>query len=305
MNSPQAALDLGTNSTRYICVDAREAILPQNVLARGMDVTRLGEGVDDTGEIAPEARKRVLGSLRNFNDEVRNEDGEWIGAVATSACRRASDESVDVLFEEVEALTGVWPEVIDGTREAELTYEGIAASLPDVNRGQIVDIGGGSTEWITFDESGLQSTESLSIGVVTLLERCVDGSRCSSQHAECMNEVLDNTLTPRNINSGPLVCVGGTGTTLSSVQLGLEQYEPSRVHGYELNRNQINALYDRYLGKPFNVIAREPMIQSGRAEVILPGILILKKALRLASCTTARVSDMGILAGLLSEANQA
>ncbi|MFB6345283.1 MAG: hypothetical protein ABEK50_05865 [bacterium] len=304
MTRPLAALDLGTNSTRFICVEESDTVHPETVKARGMQVTRLGEGVDDSGEITPRARDRVLDCVRGFDREVNQQDGQWVGAVATSACRRASDSSVQDLFDRIESVTSVRPELISGEREAELIYKGVTSSLPGKSNGQIVDIGGGSTEWITFNSGTLESTESLEIGVVTLYERCSSETRCTPENSDCMEDVLGETLIPRNTNNGPLLCVGGTGTTLASVHLQLETYDPGRVHGTALTRSTINQLYQKFLGEPFETIAREPMVQSGREEVLVPGILILLRSMKLTSSTEVTVSDMGILAGLISEATK-
>lgn len=301
MTTPLAALDLGTNSTRFICVEAGERIQPASVLSRGMTVTRLGEGVDGTGEISDDAIGRVLATVRQFDRDVAETGGRWAGAVATSACRRASESSVNKLFEGIQDITGIRPELISGNREAELIYRGIRASLDTLESGQIMDIGGGSTEWITFGDGELESVESLEVGVVTLFERCVEGSACSDSEVECMNDVLEDVLIPRNTSSGPLVCVGGTGTTLSSLRMNLSEYDPVNVHGSRLTLDDIDGLYRNFLGKPFQEIGRDPMVQSGREEVLVPGILILKSGMRKASVREVLVSDMGILAGVISE----
>jgi exopolyphosphatase/guanosine-5'-triphosphate,3'-diphosphate pyrophosphatase len=296
-----AALDLGTNSTRFLCVDDDESILrPSSVVARGTDITRLGEGVDSDGELSDAAMDRVVSTVGRFDEAVSNRSANWIGGLATSACRRASRDSVRKLFDRIESVIGIRPEVIDGSREAELTYQGIIFSL-DVSAGTIVDIGGGSTEWITFNQKGLSSVDSLGIGVVTLNERCVTGNSYSPESETCMEDEIETVFGTETTGLEPLVSVGGTGTTLASMELDLTEYRPEPVHGYQLDREAVDRQLKEMLGKSFEQLSEHPMIQSGREDVILPGIKILQAGMETVGASRTIVSDFGILAGLIRE----
>lgn len=299
--NPIAALDLGTNSTRFFCVNRDvTSIEPSNLLARGMEITRLGEGVDENGVIGKHAMDRVIDVVHRFNRKIQDLDGEWVGCLATSACRRANEESTKKLFQKIHETIGVEPQIIDGSKEAKLTYFGIRCSL-DVQTGTIIDIGGGSTEWISFDGGDLKFTESLPLGVVTLNERCVKNDSYTEEAYACMDREIRQLFQPEFIGSGQLISVGGTGTTLASMMLDLDQYRPDQVHGYHLDKESIRNTLDEMLNKSFEVIARNPMVQSGREDVIVPGIKILESARSKLEAERVTVSDMGILAGFLSE----
>jgi exopolyphosphatase/guanosine-5'-triphosphate,3'-diphosphate pyrophosphatase len=296
-----AALDLGTNSSRFLCVDSGvDRIRPDTIQGRDTRITRLGEGVDDSGVIAESAVNRVLKAVRDFDRTVEALGGTWVGGIGTSACRRASDSSVEELFEELGSLLGVRPEIIDGRREAELTHQGVRASLPP-NEGTIVDIGGGSTEWIPFDDEGLISARSFNVGVVTLNERCVDPERYTREAVDCMDDEIEERLPENLTGPTPLITVGGTGTTLSPMMMKLDQYDPARVHGSRIQRDDVAEFRRTMRDRTFEELGQEPMIQPGREDVILPGVLILDAALEVLEGRETVVSDLGVLTGYLSE----
>lgn len=299
---PAAVLDLGTNSTRMLCVESPGPRMdPDSIRAHETIITRLGEGVDEHGRIDPDARDRVLGAVRRFQERLDELGGHWVGGLATSACRRASGESVGDLLESVRQITGFTPRVVSGEREAELTYRGVRASLEGFRSGVVLDIGGGSSEWICSSGPDEFEVESLPIGVVTLFERCGRGDRWGNESEECVAGQLEKTFHPRHPGSGPLVVVGGTGTTLAALRLDLREYDPRRVHGYTLREEDVRALLDSLRDRPYAELAEVPVIQEGREEVILPGVHILLHAMEYRGVHEVRVSEFGVLAGLLGE----
>lgn len=299
--SEVAALDLGTNSTRFLAVSTGgNGITPDDIIDRDTRITRLGEGVDEQGAIGDRAIRRVVDTVEEYHRRIESEGIEWVGGVATSACRRASEASRSRLFDLLEDRTGIRPELVDGDREAALTYRGVRSSL-DVDSGTVIDIGGGSTEWITFDSSGLVSAESLEIGVVTLNERCLGADRYTPDALDCLEEEVRGALQPDVPGESPLVVVGGTGTTLAALDRKLREYRPMAVHGHRLPRGSIEDHLRRMSGRTFEELAEEPMIQPGREDVIVPGIKILQAGLDTAGAEEATVSDLGVLTGYLSE----
>lgn len=297
-----AALDLGTNSTRFVCVDSTaNHVAPETIHARNTTITRLGEGITADNPIKPRAAKRVCEAVYSYQNEVEKLDGQWISAVATSACRRATSDSVSTLFDDIEMITGIRPEIIDGEREAELTFKGVTNSLNMSGSGRIIDIGGGSTEWINFSDNRLNFSTSIPVGVVTLREKCVDSDSWTPKIEECVSTVLRKKFRPNDVGHGPLFVVGGTGTTVSSYFLDLDSYDPGTIHGQVMTATQLDAVYTDMKSKSFQDLSTHPMIQSGREDVILPGIEILKRSLEITSINNFQVSDLGILAGALSE----
>ncbi len=299
--SRPAVLDLGTNSTRFLCVEnVSKKLRPSDVVARDMEVTRLGEGVEGTGRINGEAMGRVLSTVKKFDRTVRDRDARWVGGIATSACRRATEDSVAALFDRVESITGNRPSVIGGEREAELTFKGVQFSL-GLQKGTIIDIGGGSTEWITFGDGRLESVASLAVGVVTLNERYVRGDSYTRESEVRMKHEVKSVFDRRVSGDGPLVSVGGTGTTLASIDLDLKDYQSSAVHGYTLSDEIIGRQLNEMVGKSFKEISEHPMIHPGREDVIVPGIKILQEGMKASGTSRVVVSDFGVLGGLLTE----
>lgn len=296
-----AALDLGTNSTRFLCLDDTcERIKPSTILDRETEITRIGSEVDRRGLITEKARSRVLSTVESFNRRVNSLGGEWIGGLATSACRRAQPESVEELFREIESMSGVRPRVIDGKREACLTYIGVRESL-DQSHGTIMDIGGGSTEWITFDSSGLLSSESLPVGIVTLKERCGSPQRYTEESLECLENEIESDFNPTATGRNNLVTVGGTGTTLAALDLELNQYRPEQVHNHTLTRREVRTLLEHLQKQSFDDLSDHPLIRPGREDVLVPGVKILETGLEVSGSDYTRISDLGILAGFLAE----
>lgn len=300
MDSRLAVLDCGTNSTRFLLAECSgDRWGPDTVLDRGMVVTRLGEGVDETGRLSEGAIRRVVTCVRDFQDRVQEEGGRWVGGIATHACRRASNR--EEFLDELEARIGVRPEVVSGEEEARLTGLGVRAALSRVTEGRIVDIGGGSTEWICFDRRGVESARSLSIGVVTLLERCVDRERWNPDIDRCVRENIRRELPPDPPGEGPLIVVGGTGTTVSAMVQQLREYDSDRVHGHRVSRDQLDALMNTLRPLTVEEIGGKAMISPGREDVIMPGIAILQECLNRAGEPRFVVSDYGVLAGCLED----
>jgi exopolyphosphatase/guanosine-5'-triphosphate,3'-diphosphate pyrophosphatase len=205
------------------------------------------------------------------------------------------------LFDRVHDLTGKRPELISGDREAELTANGVKASLPDFKEGIIVDIGGGSTEWITVQKNESLNTGSLQTGVVTLMERCVEGKSWNQKTEQCVDRELETKFDCHLNKESNLVVVGGTGTTLSSIIQGLTEYEPVNVHRHLVEREQIENVIKSMKNRTYEELSREPMIMDGREDVIIPGGKILLRCMDELSINKVTVSEYGILAGYIWE----
>lgn len=294
-----AVLDLGTNSTRYLLVEhSNHEFGLERILDRGSVVTRLGQGIDDSGHLSQEAMDRVIDTVAQFDRVVRNQGGNWVDAIATHACRRA--DNGDELFTRVRSILGFRPRLISGDEEAELIARGVKASLQNPDPCMIVDIGGGSTEWICRDEDHTERN-SFPIGVVTLRDRFEADHRWNEKDVEKMRDEVKKHL-PDRFNRGDLIVVGGTGTTLSAYRQDLEIYRSEAVHADRLQLEQIHQIRDEFLRKTFEKLLREPMIQQGREDVMIPGIVILEEFARYADVDQVIVSDYGPLVGSLVEA---
>lgn len=296
---PVAVLDLGTNSTRFLMVDGDAGgFSTDHVLDRDSVVTRLGEGVDEQGRLGDSAIERVVDRVNQYDERIDRRNGQWRGAVATSACRRV-DNGKDFL-DQVQSILDVRPDVVTGDREAELIFKGVNASLPEISSGQIIDIGGGSTEWIVFENGKTVRRDSRSIGVVTLRERCdVDGQWTEDDVVHARQLVHEQL--PEDKGEGPLIVVGGTGTTLSAHRQNLREYQPGAVHGDRIPLDEVEAIRREFQSLTFDEMEGVRMVQPGREDVMVPGIVILESFASLAGSSEVVVSDYGILAGLIEE----
>ncbi len=297
-----AAIDCGTNSTRLLVADGHG-----QPLERRMRITRLGEGVDATGQLAAEAIERCLSVLREYREIMDGFDVARGRLVATSAARDASNGN-DFLKAAGEA-TGIHPELLEGSEEGRLSLAGAVSDLGD-EKGPflVLDIGGGSTELVSgwaADDPGLTAV-SLQVGCVRITERFLVGDPPTPTElagAETMvDELLDQAITdhPRLLATHRLVGLAGTITTLASLQLGLAVYDRNRVHHAVLTVGQA---FDWYRALATEVrqarLDRAGMVP-GREDVIVGGALILAAVMTRFGFDECLVSEADILDGMVA-----
>jgi exopolyphosphatase/guanosine-5'-triphosphate,3'-diphosphate pyrophosphatase len=295
-----AAIDCGTNSTRLLVVDS-----DGETLERLTQITRLGAGVDATGQLAPDAVERCLSVLREYREVM--DKFEVVGGrlVATSAARDASNG--DEFLAAAGAVTGLEPELLVGTEEGRLSMAGAVSDLVH-ERGPflVLDIGGGSTELVTGagpDDPEL-AVVSLQVGCVRITERFLRGDPPTAAElfgAESMiNELLDGAIAdhPRFLAAHRLVGLAGTVTTLASLQLGLDVYDRNQIHHAVLTAEGV---YDWYRTLASEVTAarldRAGMVP-GREDVIVGGALILAAVMTRFGFDECLVSEADILDGM-------
>ena len=265
------------------------------------EVTRLGQGLDRSGILSPEAIERTLAILGSFSAEARRL-GATVVAAGTSALREAANASD--LIEPCKRILGVDIEVVSGSREATLAYRGALLGLDlDGTETTVVDVGGGSTEVIrgTADRPG--ETASIPLGAVRLLERYTPGAPVSGEQLAAMTSAAAVELGRRGIAiDGQLVAVGGTATTAAAVLEGLAVYDPARIHGRVTSEGELEGLLIRLAGMSLEERNRLKGLQKGREDVIVPGVVILQEVLRIAGFGQFRVSTGGIRVALTVEA---
>lgn len=293
-----AAIDCGTNSVRLLAAEASDDGLTE--LARDLRLTRLGQGVDATGEFHPDALARTFAACDDYAAEVRRLGVARLRFVATSAARDARNR--EAFFEGVRARLGVEAEVISGAEEAELSFTGALTAIPDAAAPALVmDIGGGSTELVLGSGDGILRGISLDMGSVRLRERFLPGDPPSGGEITEALDYCDDLLDASGIDFGAARTwfgVGGTATSLSAIAQGLDAYDRARVHGSTLARTDLSALAARLLTTPVAEVLRIPTMQPGRADVICAGALICARVgERLGVDLT--VSEADILDGLV------
>jgi exopolyphosphatase/guanosine-5'-triphosphate,3'-diphosphate pyrophosphatase len=303
---PVAAVDCGTNSTRLLVVAADGAVLD-----REMRITRLGEGVDATHVLAPEAVARTVDVLRGYR-RVMDELGVVRARVVATSAGRDAVNSADFLTE-VERVMGVAPEILDGAEEGALSFTGATAQLPEGSVGPgpvlVVDIGGGSTELVTGDvppraADRKVSAVSLDIGCVRLTERFLlhdpphGGELARARGA--VDEVLEaarDSLPPLSIG-GLLIGLAGTVSTLAALDGGIAVYERARIHHAVLSRVTVARWLERLAGEDTEARRARPGMDPGRADVIVGGVLILDALMNCFGRDECLVSEDDILDGM-------
>jgi exopolyphosphatase/guanosine-5'-triphosphate,3'-diphosphate pyrophosphatase len=301
-----AAIDLGTNTVRALVSEADPVT---GLVRRWADqiVTRLGEGLARRGTLAPAAAERTLAAVRGYRDRARALGAAEVLLVATAAVRQARDGSE--FLARLGAEPGIRSRMVSGEEEAALTLLGAAWGLgPVAGTYALVDVGGGSTEVLVAEGAHVLSALSFTLGVVQLAERFfVRDPAEPGELAACRAHVdarFREEVWPRIRPYRPtaLVATAGTPTTLASLDLGLGTYDPARVQGYQLSVPAIERLTTRLAALPLADRARIPGLEPGRADVIIPGALVLAAALAGLGLRAAVVSDAGLREGILLDA---
>jgi exopolyphosphatase/guanosine-5'-triphosphate,3'-diphosphate pyrophosphatase len=294
-----AGIDCGTNSIRLLIADVARSGLTDVV--REMRIVRLGQGVDRTGRLAPEALERTRVALADYATTIRRHEAERVRMVATSATRDADNREEFTAM--VRAELGVDPEVISGQQEAALTFAGAASALAAVTDPLlVVDIGGGSTELVRGADGTLRA-HSMDVGCVRMTERhlrddpptaeqiaaTVDDVRAATDHAR-VDVPLDGPLT--------FVGVAGTVTTVAAIALGLERYDPEVIHGSTITGAQIKDVTERLLRMTHTERAALPVMHPGRVDVIGGGALVLRTLVEETGVDAVVASEHDILDGI-------
>lgn len=277
-----AAFDCGTNSLRVLVADLDAAAGTEHEVLREMRIVRLGEGVDRTGRISDAAMTRVLAAVDDFARLVRDAGATAVRFCATSAARDAGN-AADFMTG-VRERVGVEPEVLGGLDEARASYAGATRSLADAPGPRlVVDIGGGSTELVLGDFH-----VSLAMGSVRFTERHGEDVAALEAAARQLLPELEPTAAAG---------VAGTITTLAALDLGLPEYDRTRVDGHLLGRDGARAQLERLAALTLEERRRVPALEPERAPVIVAGAAILVAILDRYGLDGIRASERDLLDG--------
>ena len=286
-----AAVDLGTNSTRLLVADVEGDQLDE--IVRELRITRLGEGVDQRRRLLPVPIARVRNCLAEFRRELEEHGATRTLAIATSAIRDA--ENGEAFLGEIEWSYGFSTRLLAGAEEAAMMYRGVTAGRPPLDETLIVDIGGGSTELVLGSNGGVRSSVSLDIGCVRLTERFLVSdppSRPELAAASAYARSLLPSLEARNA-----IGVAGTVTTLATLDLGLDEYDPEQTHGHRIPRTTVGRELERLAALPLTERLQVSGIEPGRAPVIVAGLVVLREVLDAYGLDEVEVSERDILHG--------
>jgi exopolyphosphatase/guanosine-5'-triphosphate,3'-diphosphate pyrophosphatase len=301
-----AAVDMGTNSTRLLVadVDGRGRDAKLLTVDRRTRITRLGQGVDRDRSLHPDAIDRTLAVLREYRGAMDELGVERVRATATSAARDAANR--DALFDPVEKLLGVRPELLSGEEEARLEFLGATAELNEQGPYFLVDVGGGSTEIIVGTEEPVDLC-SIDVGCVRLTEQYLRSDPPTAEELSQAVSVVRDQLAdvarrfPSTWDAPTLVGTAGTVWTLAAIELGVDAARSDLIDHARLPRAAVEEVFRTLATEPIEQRKHNPGLEPGRVDVIVGGAVVVVSVMRHWGFDELLVSEADILDGLARE----
>jgi exopolyphosphatase / guanosine-5'-triphosphate,3'-diphosphate pyrophosphatase len=308
-----AAVDCGTNSLRLLVADVHLGRPKLTDVARRMEIVRLGQGVDQSGRLAPEALDRAVGVLRDYADVIAASAARAVRMVATSATRDASNAAE--FTRRVKEVLGIAPEVLTGGQEAMLSFTGATAELAaarDAGPFLVVDIGGGSTEFVLgaaattsaeADSDQAGQAISVNVGCVRMTERHLRGDPPDRRQVAAATADIDAALdlvaeaVPVR-QARTLIGLAGSVTTVAAIAMGLPSYDPARIHHARVSAVGVHEVARSLLARTRAARAAIGVMHPGRVDVIGGGALVLDRVMQRFGFSEVLVSEHDILDGI-------
>jgi exopolyphosphatase / guanosine-5'-triphosphate,3'-diphosphate pyrophosphatase len=292
-----AVIDVGSNSSRLLIADVADGEVAK--VERQSRVTRLGRGVDLSGQLSAEAIEEACAAIGDYVALCDQADVETIATIATSAVRDAANGAAFVA--ELRERFALSARVLDGAEEARLTYMGATHEQPPAERTLVIDIGGGSTELIVGSGEEIGFDASLQAGVVRHTERHISTDPPTAVELESLaadvRSIIEVVADSERARVRAGIAVAGTPTSLAAIELELDPYDPERVHEHVLSLESIQRLLSRLASAPLEERVRIPGLHEDRAPTIIAGVVILVEAMRAFGLEQIRVSEHDILYG--------
>ena len=294
-----AAIDCGTNSIRLLIADVQGDNFREVI--REMEIVRLGQGVDQTGEFHPDAISRTLAAVDKFANEIAKRGVEKIRFCATSATRDAKNR--ELFIDGVKARLGVTPEVITGEEEAALSFAGATKDLPDsIAPYLVIDIGGGSTEFVLGTQKVAQA-KSVNIGCVRMSERHFKSDPATQAEIESARKDIQQAISQAaqvvDIKAAKsLIAVAGTATTVAAAALELPEYDRNAIHLSRISAEQTHDVSEMFLKLTRNERAALGYMHPGRVDVIGAGSLVLSEIVKAVGAKEFIACESDILDGI-------
>ncbi len=296
-----AVLDVGTNSVKYHVTEVTADGSWHRVADRA-ELTRLGEGLAASGVISDAALDRTAAAIGDMARESRDLGAVALVAVGTAGLRIAANS--DAVLAAIGARTGVSIEVISGDEESRLAYLAVTAGLPPAQGSTVVfDTGGGSSQFTFGSGSDIVERFSVDVGAARYTERFgMDGAISAERLDEALSAIASDLARVRGRGRpDALVGMGGAITNLTAVALGMSTYDPARIQGATLGRDEVDRQIEVYRSVDATARAGIPGLQPKRAEVILAGACIVRTVMDLLDQGQLTVSDHGLRHGVLAE----
>ncbi len=293
-----ASIDIGTNTILLLIAEVDQKKMKP--LFEAETVVRLGQGLQKNGIISDEAMKRGFQTLTQYLGRCQTMGVQKIFAVGTSALREAknSEDFLRMIKEKLDLSI----EVISGEEEAQLSFLAVARDLKELKKSTLViDVGGGSTEFILGKGDQITQWVSLPLGSVRFTEQFLFSEPAQKGEWEIMEGEIRKLLPKIPHPQGPLslVAVGGTATTLASVEQGLAEFIPEKIHHFVLKKEALRNQLHLYRSKTINERRKIPGLPPARADVVLAGGAILYMAMEELKCESVLISCHGLRYGLL------
>jgi exopolyphosphatase/guanosine-5'-triphosphate,3'-diphosphate pyrophosphatase len=294
-----AAIDCGTNSIRLLIADVDGTNFRE--IVREMEIVRLGQGVDKTGQFHPDAISRTLAAVDSYARTIAAKGVEKIRFCATSATRDATNR--DLFINGVKERLGIEPEVIPGEVEAALSFQG---ATKDFNKSEgpflVIDIGGGSTEFV-FGTDKVEFAKSMNIGCVRMSERHFTGGEAEpGQIAEATADIDEAIAQAAKIvpikDAKTLIAVAGTATTVAAAALDLPEYDRYSIHLSRISAEKTHAISKQFLAMSRDARAALGYMHPGRVDVIGAGALVLSRIMYATGASEFVASESDILDGM-------
>ena len=304
-----AAIDVGSNTIRLLIGNCRNGRIEHVVCERR--ITRLAEGITRSGILRDERIEASVAVLKEFSSLIEQNGIKTVGAVATSALREAVNAKV--FIEKVAANTGISVNVISGEKEAQLTLKGVLSSFPEsvlntYHSLLILDIGGGSTEWILCRGKSPVGMGSIPIGVIKLLEKCIKTDPVSEADISALNREIFSAVKMFKKDIGNhvekktgFVGTAGTFSTLASLDLHLKTYSREKIHLHRIPLDRLLDIRNRLVALPVKERMNVAGLDPGRADLIIPGIQFTISLMEKFAFDELIVSDYGLLEGVFLE----
>ena len=297
-----AAIDCGTNSIRLLISDIDTSTNTATDVCREMRIVRLGEGVDKTNAFSPRALERTFKAIEEYEEILLKHKVENLRFVATSATRDAQNKAM--FIKGVIDRLRIVPEVIAGTEEAALSFDGATRSLRQKHKAPflIIDLGGGSTELVIGDQEPT-GAYSMDVGCVRMTERHTPGGNPTKTQEEAIRTDVRNALKEAGKKvdwqkAQTIVGVAGTVTTVAAHILKLKTYDPEVLHGASISAQQISQTAQDFISLTPSQRAALPYMHEGRIEVITAGSIVLDEVMKAIGAQTLIASERDILDGV-------
>jgi exopolyphosphatase/guanosine-5'-triphosphate,3'-diphosphate pyrophosphatase len=294
-----AILDIGTNSMKYLLADCEDNNI--NVLREELNISRLGEGLQETGVIPYDVMDRNLQAIKEFSQISEENEVNTFYVFSTAVLRRA--ENAETFIQLVLKETGIPIQVISVEEEANLAYEAVVGRLKHEDDDYMIfDIGGGSTEFIVSGVDGIKDRYSLPVGALVITDRFMKTDP-PQQEEIITTEAFLQTILQKHFNFSDIntiLAIGGTVTTLAAVKLGLENYDARSVDGLILTKNDVDSMIKYFAGMSLEQRRGIGGLHPERADIILSGTLIVKAIMDVVGMEKMTVCDCGVRHGMLN-----